>query len=151
MSSFVALADSRLLNRACAELSAQFEFTKKRYELWLPDEILGVWVGSHSELELRFQTTFGFLNRWMMVCLDEPLLTRAGLLDMLVSHSIQPSQVVEPRFIPVFPRSTAGDVRNAEIAHMRALHPDEIRDPLLMNPMTGALTGSVDSGRHLYN
>jgi len=144
MSSFVALADSRLLNKACTELSAQFEFRKKRYELWVPDEILGVWVGSHSTLDLRFQNTFGFLNRWMMVCLDEPLLTRAGLLDMLVARGIQQSSVVGPRFIPVFSRSTPADVRNAELAQMRSLHPDEIRDPLVMNPMTGALSFAVE-------
>ncbi len=145
MSSFVALADSSLLKKACVELSAQFEFTKRRYELWVPDEILGIWVGSHSSLELRFRNAFGFLNRWMMVCLDEPLLTRAVLLDMLVSRDIQQTRVVEPRFIPVFSRSTSVDFRNEELAQMRSLYPDEICDPLLMNPMTGALSFAVES------
>ncbi len=146
MSSFVALADSRLLHKACAELSAQFEFTKKRYELWVPDEILGIWVGSHSGLELRFQNAFGFLNRWMMVCLDEPLLTRTVLLDKLVARGIQQPGVEEPRFIPVFSRAISGDERTAELAHMRSLYPDEIRDPLVMNPMTGALSSGVERG-----
>jgi len=146
VSSFVALADSSLLNKACAELSAQLEFTKKRYALWVPDEILGLWVGSHSSLELRFRNAFGFLNRWMMVCLDEPLLTRAALLDMLVSRDIQQSRVVEPRFIPVFSRSTSVDFRNAELAQMRSLYADEVCDPLLMNPMTGALSFAIESG-----
>lgn len=144
MSSFVALADYRLLKTACTELSARFEFTKRRYELWVPDEILGIWVGSHSTLDLRFQNTFGFLSRWMMVCLDEPQLTRAVLLDMLVSRAIEQPRVVEPRFIPVFSRATPGDVQNTELAQMRSLHPDEVREPLLMNPMTGALSFTVD-------
>ena len=146
MSCFVALADSRLLAKACAELSAQFEFTKRRYGLWVPDEILGVWVGSHPSLNLRFRSSFGFPSRWMMVCFDEPSLTRAVLLDMLVSRGIQQSRVVEPRFIPVFSRATPEDRRNAELAQMRALHPDETRDSLLMNPMTGALSVPVEGG-----
>lgn len=142
MSSFVALADSRLLDKTCRELADQFEFTKKRNGLWLPGDILGVWVGPHASLDLRFESSFGFLNRWMMVCLDEPGLTRAALVDTLVSRSGPPSRDAGPRFMPVFPRGTPSDVWHAELAQMRSLHPDEIGDPLWMSPMTGALSGA---------
>ena len=112
MSSFVALRKVSLLEQACRELSSQFEYTKKRNGLWLPGEILGVWVGSHASLNLSFDHSFGFLDRWVMVCLDEPYLSRATLLEELVARSNVDPCAEGPRFMPVFSRGTPGVYQN---------------------------------------
>lgn len=138
---FAAVAESGFLNQACAELSAQFEFKKKRYELWVPERFLGVWVGNQPALDLRFVGSFGIPSRWVMVSVDAPALTRMGLLELLVSES-GPAHMGAPRFHPVFSRQVSEERRVAELRGMRAVYPEEIAAPLLMNPMTGALSAS---------
>ena len=158
MKSFVVLAASRFQDKACADLSAQFEFTKRHHELWVPNEILGMWVGPGPDIvsarsresesssclsprvALNIQTTIGVDGLWMMFCLEDPSLTRIRLLDKLVASGAQPSGDREPRFIPVFLRSIPNEARRFELSQLFARHPDEMCPPLLMNPMTGALS-----------
>lgn len=136
---FAAVAESGFLELACAELSAQFEFKKKRQELWVPERFLGVWVGGHAALNLSFVSSFGFPSRWVMVSLDEPSLTRIGLLELLLSKSVGHAHEAGPRFHPVFSRQTSERARLAELSELRAVYPEEVGVPLLMNPMTGCL------------
>ncbi len=143
MVSFVALADSTMLETACAELSAQFAFNKRRRELWLPDEILGIWIGPTSDLELTFAHSFGFTDRWIAIYLDEAGLTRTRLLDLLVAKDIEGAG--EPRFIPVFPRVISREERISELARLTRRHAHELRPALTMNPMTGSLCPEQES------
>ena len=140
MSGFLAVAERRLVQRACAEVSAQLAYTKRRNALWVPDDILGVWVGNLPTLNLEFVASFGYLDRWMMVLLDDPTLVRIDLLEHLVGESEDRTFPAEPRFMPVFSTATTESVRSDELSGMRSLHPQEIGAPLLMNPMTGFLS-----------
>ena len=137
MSSFVLLANAFDVKRACADLTAQLSFTKRRRALWMPGEILGMWVGPKPGVQLDVVDAFGFAGSWMMFRLEDESLDREALLDRLVASDQR--QHGEPRFTPVFPRSTPEQERMAELARMRERHPREVGPPLLMNPMTGAL------------
>lgn len=145
MASFIALADSAFLETACAELSAQYEFTKRSRPLWTPDEIFGIWIGAQPELPLGFSHSFGFPGRWLLTALDEPTLTRLELLDLLVTNDIQGPRSCEPRFIPVFPRTLSRETREAEMARLHERQAHELRAPLLMNAMTGTLSPSEEA------
>lgn len=144
MASFIALADSAFLETACAELSAQYKFTKRSHPLWTPGEILGIGIGAQPELPLRSAHSLGFPGRWVLTSLDEPTLTRLDLLDLLVANEFRGPRSCEPRFIPVFPRTLSRETREAEIATLRERQAHELCAPLLMNAMTGTLSPSEE-------
>ena len=156
--SFVLLSDPAFVEEACAELSARFEFTKRRRGLWLPQEILGMWVGPEPDfllesppkteeapsarpaVDLTVENVFGFAQRWMIIHLKSRQLTRNCLLDKLVANPAGLPKGHPPRFIPVFPRIFSDTVRRAELAKLQARHPHELCPPRFMNPMTGSLS-----------
>gem|GEM_PF-2624428 len=158
--SFVVLYDSKYADRACTDLSAQFGFTKRQYGLWVPREILGMWVGPDPDilsehdptrdsslpqrplLRLKLNSVTGLPGKWMLYSFQDPRLSRARLLDQLVSSGAKLKGDPEPRFIPVFSRSIASETRRTELNVLRMQHPGEICRPLLMNPMSGALSRS---------
>lgn len=167
MKSFVVLAAHRFLERACADLSAQSAFIKRNNALWVPDELLGMWVGAAPDLvlgprvkadvspksgrrsPLRAHSTFAVSGLWTILTLDDPAPSRLGLLDDLVARSI-PAAVWRPRFIPVFPRSMPEEVLRAGLALLRASHPDEVCSPILMNPMSGALVSAAPDPKLVF-
>jgi len=157
MKTFVMLATRRFLDRACSDISAQFGFFKRRRALWLPDEMLGIWVGPEPDMisaqvdsfqcssppcALNAQGSVSVLGLWTMFWVDDSTLTRARLLDELVASSAGAGakRGPEPRFLPVFPRSVLDETLRAELSQLSARHSDEVCAPLLMNPMTGALS-----------
>ena len=158
MSSFILLAAPELLDKACADLTSQFEFTKRRHGLWIPDEILGFWVGAESDItENRSRTpdssrtpqsqrafgardVVGVDGLWRMLSLGNPCPSRRALLETLVAGSSGTPSDQVARFTPVFPQSLPQDARRSEFSLLSALHPAEVQSPLLMHPMTGALS-----------
>lgn len=157
MNSFVVLAARRYQERACTDLSAQFRFIKRRDALWVPSEMLGMWIGpgpdivsasrldadgavsDSRQLALDIRSEVGVSGWWMMFQVKDSSLTRVRLLDELVARSVAPEGDRQPRFVPVFLRSTPDDVCRSELAQLCERHPDEVCPPLQMNPMTGAL------------
>jgi hypothetical protein len=155
MKTFVMLATRRFLDRACSDISAQFGFFKRRRALWLPDEMLGVWVGPEPDIlsarvdsfqssspprALNALSGVAAMGLWTMCWVDDSTLTRVRLLDELVAGSARAKRGHEPRFLPVFPRSALDETLRAELSQLTARHSDEVCAPLLMNPMTGALS-----------
>jgi len=155
MKTFVMLATRRLLHRACADISAQFGFFKRRRALWLPDEMLGVWVGPEPDMvsaqvdsfqcsspprALNARSSVAVMGLWKVFWVDDSTLTRVRLLDELVAGSAGAKRGPEPRFLPVFPRSAFDETLRAELSQLSARHSDEVSAPLLMNPMTGAIS-----------
>jgi len=161
--SFVVLAARRFRERARMDLSAQFGFIKRHNALWVPSELLGMWVGAEREivaahrpatdssagttpgLVLDIQSALGVSGSWMVFYVQDSALTRACLLDELVARSAGLAGNSQSRFIPVFPRSTPDGALRSELAQLCARHPDEVCPPLLMNTMTGALSPVVAS------
>lgn len=167
MKSFVVLTALRFLERACVDLSAQSAFIKRNNALWVPSELLGMWVGAAPDLvlgpraethlsrssgrrsDLRVHSTLAVSGSWTILHLEEPTPSRLGLLDDLVARSA-PEGIRRPRFVPVFPRSMPDEALRAGVALLRASHPDEVCSPIIMNPMSGALV-SASSGAKLVS
>ncbi|MBM4185560.1 MAG: hypothetical protein FJ207_15295 [Gemmatimonadetes bacterium] len=161
MKTFVVLTAHGLLERACSELSVHFGFIKRHHALWLPDEMLGMWVGPEPEVVLphtsetdsfhcssprrllHVHSTVGISGLWTMCYVDDSSLTRVRLLDELVGGSSAGTGATRgSRFLPVFPRSTSDEAIRSEVSRLSARYPDEVCPPLFMNPMTGALSRS---------
>jgi hypothetical protein len=153
MRTFVVLPardEARSLERARADLSAKFQFMKRQHALWVPQEMLGMWVTPRVSLcaalgEFAHSTAIAcsIPGRWTMLSIDDATLTRARLLDVLVEGDRVRGP--KPRFVPVFPQSTSEAALRDELTQLFARHPSDVREPLLMNPMTGALRRAVVS------
>ena len=158
MSSFILLAAPEFLDKACADLTSQFEFTKRRHGLWIPDEILGFCVGTECDITQNRSRTpdssqtpqsqrafsardvVGVDGLWRMLSLDNPCPSRRALLETLIASGSDSPSDREVRLTPVFPQSLPQDARRSEFSLLSALHPAEVQSPLIMNPMTGALS-----------
>ena len=149
MRTFVVLPaqdERKTLERARADLSAQFQFMKRQHALWVPHEMLGMWVTPDVSLyaaldglarSMAIASAVGVAGRWTMLSIDDATLTRTRLLDVLVEGD--GARGPTPRFVPVFPQSTTDAALRDELTQLFTRHPGDVCDPLRMNPMTGAL------------